>query len=159
MSAVLDLPGLVMVADHLIRRDDPLCSLDDLWIRRDGGDRLSRARRIATALEMASDRAESPPESFFRVVFTLAGIPPTEANLEVETSSGRRFRLDFGWLPQRIAVEYQGAYHLDPDQRRRDMTKRAHLEADGWTVLELNADDLSDPESAVDRVRAAVLRS
>jgi very-short-patch-repair endonuclease len=48
-------------------------------------------------------------------------------------------------------LEYQGGHHQDPEQWRKDVTRRAALEADGWTVLEIAADDVG-PE-LVDLVR------
>ena len=159
MAGVLDVPQLVTVADHIIRRDAPLCALGDLDERSRMRDRITRSRRIAIAIGLADDRSESPPESYFRVLLTLAGIPPTAANHWVVTSSGRRYRIDLAWIPEKVALEYQGAHHLDPAQRRADMTRRAHLEADGWIVVELNADDLTDPSTVVSRVRAALARA
>ena len=159
MARVLDVPRLVAVADYLIRRDSPLCALGDLLERSRMRDRITRSKRIATALGLADDRSESPPESYFRVLLTLAGIPPTVANLWVVTSSGRRYRIDLAWIPEKVALEYQGAHHFDPAQRRADMTRRAHLEADGWIVVELNADDLIDSSTVVARVRSALSRA
>jgi hypothetical protein len=159
MAAVLDVPRLVPIADYLIRRSAPLCALDDLLERSRVRDRIARSKRIAAAIGLADDRSESPPESFFRVLLTLAGIPPTAANHWVATSSGRRYRIDLAWMPEKVALEYQGVHHLDPEQRRADMSRRAHLEADGWIVVELNADDLSDPSTVVARVRAALARA
>lgn len=159
MAGVLDVPHLVAIADYLIRRNAPLCALADLLERSRARDRITRSRRIAVAIGLADNRSESPPESFFRVLLTLAGIPPTAANHWVVTSSGRRYRIDLAWVREKVALEYQGAHHLDPAQRRADMTRRAHLEADGWIVVELNADDLADPSTVVPRVRAALARA
>lgn len=155
MASVLDLPRLVAVADFLLRRTAPLCTREELVERWKVGDRISRRSILGVAIDLSDDRAESPPESVLRVVLTLAGIPPTAANLDV-TVRGRRYRLDLAYLPERVAIEYQGAYHLDAEQRRRDMSRRSQLEADGWTVVELNADDLDDLDEVVARVRAAL---
>jgi hypothetical protein len=159
MAGVLDVAQLVAIADYLIQRTAPLCALDDLLERSQVRDRLTRSKRVATAIALADNRSESPPESYFRVLLTLAGIPPTAANHWVVTSSGRRYRIDLAWVTEKVALEYQGAYHLDPAQRRDDMTRRAHLEADGWIVVELNADDLADSSTVVARVRAALARA
>jgi hypothetical protein len=159
MARVLDVPRLVAIADYLIRRNAPLCALGDLLERSRMQDRITRSKRIALAIGLADDRSESPPESYFRVLLTLAGIQPTAANHWVVTSSGRRYRIDLAWIPEKVALEYQGAHHFDPAQRRADMTRRAHLEADGWIVVELNADDLIDASTVVARVRAALARA
>jgi very-short-patch-repair endonuclease len=55
----------------------------------------------------------------------------------------------------KIVLEYQGDYHRKMvGQWRADMTRRSKLEALGWKVMELNADDLLDPEELIRRIRA-----
>ena len=55
----------------------------------------------------------------------------------------------------RIILEYQGDYHrTKKGQWRADTTRRAKLEAQGWRVMELNADDLRNPTELVQRIRA-----
>ena len=72
---------------------------------------------------------------------------------------GRRYRIDLAYVDERVAIEYQGSHHLDAATRRYDMTRRSHLEAEGWTVVELNSDQLGDPAQVVALVRAALRRS
>lgn len=159
MGAVLDVAQLVALVDYLIRRGAPLCTVDDLVDRLAAGDRLVRRRILRVALGLSDDRAESPPESWLRVVLTLAGLPPEATNHDLRTASGSRFRLDLAYVAQKVAVEYQGAYHLTADQRRRDMSRRVELEADGWIVVELNSDHLGDAGSVIRLVREALARA
>ncbi|MDZ4046071.1 MAG: DUF559 domain-containing protein [Rhodoglobus sp.] len=55
---------------------------------------------------------------------------------------------------ERLIIEYQGDYHRTRAQWRKDMTRRSRLEARGWRVMEVGADDLRDPRELVARVRA-----
>jgi very-short-patch-repair endonuclease len=38
------------------------------------------------------------------------------------------------------------------------MTRRSRLEAAGWTVIEINADDLRDPNELIDRIATTLRR-
>lgn len=51
-----------------------------------------------------------------------------------------------------MIVEYQSDYHRDPERFRADMTRIARLQADGWFVMQVNADDLRDPVELVQRI-------
>jgi very-short-patch-repair endonuclease len=76
----------------------------------------------------------------------------------MDTEQGRLVRPDFAFEEYKTLVEYQGDYHrLTKAQWRKDMTRRSRLEAAGWIVLEINADDLRDPNELVARL-AALLR-
>lgn len=51
-----------------------------------------------------------------------------------------------------MILEYQGDYHRDPRQFRADMTRFSKLEADGWYVIQINANDLANPQELVARI-------
>ncbi|HEU4807441.1 MAG TPA: hypothetical protein VFT01_04205 [Homoserinimonas sp.] len=69
-------------------------------------------------------------------------MPGLVVNLPITTGGGYHYRADLAF-----------PIHGDEAQRRRDMTRRARLEADGWYVMEVNADDLRDPIELVQRIR------
>lgn len=159
MASVLALPDLVAVIDHLIRRSEPSMTLADLADRIRVRDRISRSKLIPRAIELADERSESRPESLVRVWCVLAGLPRPIANHEiVDPVTGRPLRLDLAWPDRMLAVEYHGDYHRDPNQWRRDLTRKGRLEATGWTILELHGGDLRDPTEVVARIGAALRR-
>jgi very-short-patch-repair endonuclease len=64
-----------------------------------------------------------------------AGLPAPIAQHPVNVD-GRRYRLDFAWPEQRVAMEVDGfgphsSYAAFHDDRRRDLA----LQGDGWRVL------------------------
>ncbi len=69
---------------------------------------------------------------------------------------GRTYRLDLAWPGFRFAVEYQGDGHRTREQWRRDMRRREQLRLNGWTILELNGDDLSDHTALVALIRRGI---
>lgn len=160
LGAVLSLPDLVAVGDFLIHRTAPLCSIADL---REAAHRMfgrRGAKRLRLALELLNDGAESRPESHLRVILTQAGFAGFEVNhVLVDAETGRQRRPDFLFVEQKLILEYQGDYHRTQKQWRKDMTRRARLEAQGWRVMELNADDLRDPAELIARIRAILARA
>lgn len=87
-----------------------------------------------TAFELADGRAQSPPESHLRVRIVLAGLPRPQAQLPVSVR-GRVLHPDLAWPEYRVAVEYDGAWHDDPDQFHLDRRRLNLLVAEGWIVL------------------------
>ncbi|CAN5287909.1 DUF559 domain-containing protein [soil metagenome] len=152
IAATLDLGHLVAAGDFLIHHRHPLTSrsrLADAASRLRGG----RGYRIVPeALSLLDDRAESPQESRLRVVLTKAGIV-TQSNFPIRTRRGDRFRADLAIPACLVILEYQGDYHRDPQQFRADMTRVSKLEAEGWSVIQINANDLSNPKELVERIR------
>ena len=111
------------------------------------------------ALPLLCDRAESRPESWLRVIITQAGLPEAAINHAiVDTETGRGFRTDIAFTRHMVLLEYQGDYHRGRSQWRKDMTRRARLEANGWVVVEINADDLKNPGELVGRIRHTLRR-
>jgi very-short-patch-repair endonuclease len=152
LSAELTLTQLVAAGDYLVHREHPLSTIPLLTEAeaRYPGRVGAGARR--QALPHLDTGAESPPESELRVLISLAGIEGFVANRWVQVP-GARYRGDLVCVERRMIIEYQGAYHFDPAQRRKDMTRIERLRAAGWFVMEVNADDLRDPDELVARIR------
>ncbi|MFD5091437.1 endonuclease domain-containing protein [Amycolatopsis thailandensis] len=127
-------------------------TLDEyLRTRHDNG--IVRARQ---ALDLSDGRAESVPESEVRVWLRIHGI---EAEPQVEVYSGTRFhgRLDLAIREAKLAIEYDGAWHLEGEQPRLDARRRALIEAEGWEFVVITKEELyADPRAMVRRVAAAL---
>ena len=154
LASMLSLPDLVAVGDYLIHWRRPLTTRQllewRLWTL--SGKRGIRMARAAS--DLLVDRCESRPESHCRVAFSLGGLPEPEINHTlIDTETGGHLRPDFLFRKERVIIEYQGDYHRTKAQWRKDMTRRAKLEAAGWYVMEINADDLRNPEELVARIR------
>jgi very-short-patch-repair endonuclease len=65
-------------------------------------------------------------------------------------------RVDFAWVAQRLALEYDGLWHAEPGQFRRDRDRLNRLTAAGWRVVFVTAADLHRPELLLARLRAAL---
>lgn len=157
LAPLLTLRELVAAGDAILRGDRPLATLDQLVRAADVGARRRGAARLAAALTLLDGRAASPRESHLRVLLVQAGFGGFEVNHKV-TLPGMRgyYVIDLAFPAERVAVEYQGAYHHDEDQWRADMTRMSRLRAHGWNVIEVHTRDLDDPRELVVRIRAAL---
>jgi very-short-patch-repair endonuclease len=156
---MLALPDLVAAGDHFIRRGAAVLSAEELgatalaWGTRRG------ARRLRQAAGLLDDRAESRPETLLRLILHDAGLVDVQINRTfIDSETGRRVRPDFVFPAQKVAIEYQGDYHRTREQWRADMTRRSRLEAQGWIVIEVNADDLRDPAELTRRILSVLAR-
>jgi hypothetical protein len=102
--------------------------------RRNRGIRLARC-----ALGMADPRAESLPESELRVVLVVGGFSPTP---QYKVWKSRRFlaRLDLALSKTKVAVEYDGRWHLHSEQVLRDRERRNRVTAEGWKFVIVDAE-------------------
>lgn len=159
LGRVLSVPDLVAVGDHFIHWRLPLTTIEALEQEVHQQRSQPGARRLRAALDLLNDRAESRQESILRVELELRGLPRPRINRTVATGEhGPTFRTDFTFYDELVVLEYQGDYHRAKDQWRRDMTRRSRLEAAGWYVLEINADDLHDPDELATRIRTVLSR-
>jgi hypothetical protein len=101
-------------------------------------------RRGAQLLELASGRAESPPESWLLLEVVDLGFPAPEANWPLYSPRGELlYRLDLAWPQARIALEYDG-YAVHRGTEDHDARRIADLERRGWIVIVVVAEDLGD---------------
>lgn len=157
LGSRLELVDLVAAGDHLIHHRLPLTSRSKLTYRLGRLGPVRGIRTLRAALPLLDDRAESPQESRLRVLLHLAGLPTPRINhAVVETETGWNSRPDFSFPDVKLVIEYQGDYHRTRAQWRKDMTRRSRLEASGWYVMELNADDLKDPAELAERIRSVL---
>lgn len=121
---------------------------------------IRRLRRVITA---NMDRDEVTDSDFELLVLALlaeAGLPTPVLHHEV--LDGGRFvaEVDLAYPALRIAIELDGAVHLQPEVRELDLRKQNDLVLAGWTVLRFTYDRFrSHPERVVAEIRAALVAS
>lgn len=109
-----------------------------------------------------NSRSETTLERAFAFYWRALADGLPEPEREVMFARPRRWRFDFAWPAQRVAVEcdggtYTGGRHTRGDGYRRDAEKLNAAAALGWRVFRVTADMLrDDPHGIVDMVRAAV---
>jgi very-short-patch-repair endonuclease len=128
----------------------------ELLARRCAGRRgIVRARR---ALDLFDPGAQSPKESWLRLVLIQAGLQGPQTQIAVRNEFGSAIAyLDMGWEDVKLAVEYDGEQHRsDRRQYTWDVRRLETLERLGWIVIRVVAGDR--PAEVVGRVRAALAR-
>lgn len=140
LATTLHRGDLVAAADALLQPPFDLAPADLLHASTDrAGDRGALALRDAA--ELARVGAASPWESKARVIFHDAGLPEPQLNIDILASNGRWLaRCDFVWGPQRVVGEYDGDQHrTDRSRWQYERERRAGLEDDGWTYVEMTS--------------------
>ena len=117
--------------------------------------RFSARARAAVAL--ADGLAGSPQETRLRLLLHASSLPRPVAQFEVHDASGRFVaRVDFAWPEHRLALEYEGTWHGEPQQVGKDRARLNRLTACGWRVVFVTAADMRDPVRLLARIAAAL---
>lgn len=100
-------------------------------------------RRCREAVDLMDAGAQSPKESWVRLVLIDADFPRPETQIPVLDDFGDPFAyLDMGWRDMMIAVEYDGEQHrTDTDQYRWDAKRLRMIMAKGWIHIRVIAGD------------------
>lgn len=111
-------------------------------------------RRARIALSLVDRGAESPRETWLRLLLIRAGFPQPRTQIPVYEYGTLIACLDMGWEDIKLAVEYEGAQHrTDRRQFNKDIRRAEYLADAGWTVVRVTADDT--PAGIIARVSAA----
>ncbi len=125
----------------------------DLLARASAEPRCRGVRRLVEVVAQADPRAESPPETRLRLLLRGGGLPVPEVQYQVRDEYGFVLaRVDLAYPAIRLAIEYDGAGHLDPRRTLRDRRRDLELADLGWDTMRLGADDLDTPPETVRRV-------
>ncbi|MDF0530752.1 hypothetical protein P0W64_14330 [Tsukamurella sp. 8F] len=121
------------------------------------GRRRWRADRVRAVLAEANGRAESPEETYTRLLLHRNGFSGFVPQWEVLDGT---YRLDLAEPELCVAVEYQGVHHRDARQFAADMERLNRLQTElDWHVVLVVAGDLDRRrETLLARVHAALTR-
>jgi very-short-patch-repair endonuclease len=142
--------------DALARATDVKAADVELLAQRYAGRRgITRAREAVSLFDAG---AQSPKESWLRVVLIQAGLPRPQTQIPVSNDFGEVIAyLDMGWEDVKVAVEYDGEQHRsDRRQYTWDIRRQEILERRGWIVIRVVAGNRT--AEIVRRVRAALAR-
>lgn len=164
LARVLPLTDLVCMGDQLIRRpraefegrSEPYATLTSLREMASRHRNLQGIVRARDALDLMRVGADSAPETLLRLAISDVGLPEPELQLTLWGREGGP-SADAGYRARRIAMQYDGAHHLDELQRFSDRRRDKAFENAGWIVLIFTQKDLADGfQDAVMRIRKAL---
>lgn len=111
-------------------------------------------RNLEMALELVDAGAQSPQETYLRLLLIQAGLPRPRTQIPVPTDE-ETYYLDMGWEDCMVAVEYDGEHHrTNTLQYRKDVRRLETLQRMGWIVIRVIAADC--PAAILRRVRHAL---
>lgn len=159
LGGLLSRRELVAAGDSIVRRQDPLGTLEDLA---GALDTLSDIPGVAAARVAIGDvrpGADSAQETSVRLLLARARLPEPEVNGLIVTRGGVETHGDLVLREWKVLVEYDGRQHrASAQQFERDILRLEELAADGWTVIRIVSTHLRDPAAVVGRI-ARTLRS
>ncbi len=112
-------------------------------------------RRARVAVGLVDAGAESPRETWLRLVLLRAGFPAPQTQLPVYDEYGQLVAvLDMGWEQIKLAVEYDGDHHwTDRRQFKKDIKRAEALTDLGWIDVRVTGEDTEG--GVIARVSAA----
>ena len=146
----------VAALDDLVRVTElKMPDVELLTARYRGRRGIERAR---ASLNVVDAGAQSPKETWLRLVLVRAGLPRPQTQIPVYDDFGDAIAyLDMGWENVKVAVEYDGEQHRsDRRQYTWDVRRSEMIERRGWILVRVVAGDR--PAEIVRRVRAARAR-
>ncbi|MGY4707975.1 type IV toxin-antitoxin system AbiEi family antitoxin [Mycolicibacterium sp. CBM1] len=114
-------------------------------------------RQLRDLLPLVDAGAESPKESWLRLLLIDGGLPAPETQIPICDGGVPVAFLDMGYRDIKLAVEYDGDQHRsDRRQYVRDIRRLAMVERRGWEVIRVIAEDRQ--AEVLLRVKEAFLR-
>jgi hypothetical protein len=107
---------------------------------RDRGRRgLPHARRV---LELVDPGAESPKETWLRLLVIRNGFPPPTTQIPVHDDYGMLVAvLDMGWEDMKLALDYEGEHHRNPIRFNKDIRRHDAVTQLGWIDIRVTSLD------------------
>jgi hypothetical protein len=108
-------------------------------------------RQLRSALDLIDAGAESPQETRLRLLLVRSGLPRPVTQIPVRDDRGRVVRrIDMGWPPWMVGVEYDGEQHFaDPDAYAGDIERLDVLADRGWTIVRVSSRQLRRQAPAI----------
>ncbi len=98
-------------------------------------------QRVGGLLEQVDAGAQSPRETWLRLLLIEAGLPRPETQIPVPRLDGySHYFLDMGWRDVMVAVEYDGEQHrVDRNIYRDDLARSEYIAHVGWRRIRVIA--------------------
>ncbi len=115
-------------------------------------------RNARTVLDLVDPGAESPRETWLRMLLIRNGFPRPTTQIPVYDDYGALVaELDMGWEDIKVAAEYEGDHHrTDPDTFNKGIRRHDELTELGWIDVRVTKRDTEG--GVVGRVGAAFAR-
>jgi len=154
----LSLIDLVVATDALMRRKHTVAIWPEFEYVLSCFPGRRGVKRARQALAMAHEGVDSPMETRLRLALIASRLPCPEVNWPLRPQpDGQLYYLDMAYPQAKLAVEYDGAGHVNNrTQMQRDRTRRREIEDAGWRIITATNADAPDWTRVIDSVRTAL---
>jgi very-short-patch-repair endonuclease len=162
LAGILSLDELVIAGDFLLRRRNPLTTIDRLDAFLAGKQGRAGYRRAMRARSLIRADTDSSKETELRLLLTRHGLPEPAINVPMFDETGGWLQdPDLSYEQEKVAIQFDGGHHATPAQRRSDIFRDENARDAGWRVVVLTQWHLTPfapgmEPAAVTRVRAAL---
>ncbi|MCA4133132.1 hypothetical protein [Arthrobacter sp. M4] len=160
LAQILTDDELVIAGDHLLKRQNPLSAvqeLDDFLSHQRG---RAGYRKAVRARSRMRPRTDSPKETEVRLLLVDHGLPEPVINVPLFDEAGRWVQdPDMSYEDFKVLIQYDGAHHVTPQQRRSDIFRDEEAKDLGWRVVQLTQSDLDTSVGGVPRAVARVKKA
>jgi very-short-patch-repair endonuclease len=162
LAGILSLDELVIAGDFLLRRRNPLTTIDRLDAFLAGKQGRPGYRRAMRARSLIRADTDSPKETELRLLLIRHGLPEPGINVPMFDETGGWIQdPDLSYEQEKVAIQFDGGHHATPAQRRSDIFRDENARDAGWRVVVLTQWHLTPfapgmEPAAVTRVRAAL---
>lgn len=140
LAAAMSVNEIVELGDQLVRRQQPMATIDDL--ERATGSSAGRhgITRARAAIAFIRSGTDSPRETRTRLAIIDGGLPEPHVNAVIlDRDGGYLRRGDLVYPRWRVLVEYDGDGHrTDRAQFRLDIDVHEWLRTEGWVVVRIH---------------------
>ena len=157
LAGFLNEDDLLAAADYLLwkaRDEDERCTLEEMTIAIARHPTKRGMARLRKVVQLASDSADSAPESKIRYRILDAGLPAPDVNVELYDRWGRFLaRPDLSYPQFMISLDYEGDHHRTDDvQWEKDIHRVPRLEDAGWHHTRISKSDVSNSDDFLARL-------
>jgi very-short-patch-repair endonuclease len=161
LAAFLSLQELVVLGDSMMRGNPRLkrAQLRDFSACLQKSDAFVGKDKCNRALPLMRENTDSSQESRVRLLLEKNGIRGGIVNFAIlDQEKGVTHRVDIAYPELHLIIEYDGKHHSESKQWNYDVGKRARLHELGWTVVEVNADNMRSKQAQNELVASILTR-
>jgi hypothetical protein len=159
-GSLLPVDDLTVMADGLVRRKRPVCSIAELSAAVEAHAARRGGALLRSALSMVRSGTDSPRETTLRLLLVRAGLAEAEVNGPIRNEYGAIIAHgDLAYRREKVILEYDGGGHREEGQYFIDIRRLDEIMELGWRVIRVDKYLLAQPRVLLAKVSRALERA